>query len=209
MGGDGGWMTLSRVVRVVVVVLLSVCAAAPLGATALANPPDWAGDASPSTPDDDPQAPPFPGGATSAPLIEDEPGTPSTATAFPAPGRAADLDGTADGAASGPFKVVPTSAAARGVGLSVEVLDQTVAEQARVPGFVFRLNGAGGQGLLESLDAASDSAAEGAASVELSLEYESFADAYGGNFIDRMRVVALPACALSGPPFVEAVTATG
>lgn len=99
----------------------------------------------------------------------------------------------------------------------VEVLPQSAAKAAGVHGFVFRLSLDSSQSPAEtaasptdappmvSATDASDTAstepgAEAAtAVVPVEVDYSSFADAYGGAYSSRLRLVVLPECALSAP----------
>jgi hypothetical protein len=47
-----------------------------------------------------------------------------------------------------------------------------------------------------------------AASAQVALDYAGFADAFGGNFADRLTLVALPACALTTPQVSTCLTQT-
>jgi RHS repeat-associated protein len=51
-------------------------------------------------------------------------------------------------------------------------------------------------------------AAVGTGTVQVGVDYSGFAQAYGGNFGQRLRLVALPACALSTPQVASCRTAT-
>lgn len=169
------------------------------------GPPDWASEVVASDPGDDPVAPPIVAGE-SAPLAEDEPMEPATVV-FPSPGVAELTLGEAPAAsATGelPISVESLSDAFDGAALSVEVKEREVAARAGVSGFVFEIAGAGGAGLTESLAAAAGGSSRlSAAPVSVSLDYSSFAQAYGSGYVDRMRIVALPACAVAGPPYPE------
>jgi RHS repeat-associated protein len=68
--------------------------------------------------------------------------------------------------------------------LTVTMASRQAAAKAGVTGVVFAVGGAGGAT---------------AAPVHLSLDYSSFAYAYGGDYAARLRLVELPACALTTP----------
>ncbi|MGW6804285.1 polymorphic toxin-type HINT domain-containing protein [Streptomyces sp. NPDC055039] len=85
----------------------------------------------------------------------------------------------------------------RAVATSVEtrVLDRKQAERAGVKGMLFALqpkNPVDKAGAKEATPSA-------ATSVALSVDYADFADAFGGSYASRMRLVELPACALTTP----------
>lgn len=154
---------------------------------------DWWDDLIPSTPDDDPVAPPVEP-TESAPAIVDEPFDVASADlALPAPG-VSELtlgeEGEASQAASAPVEVAAESAAASGDALRLEVLDQQVTAPHGIAGFAFRVTGGGGAAL----------APDGqAVPVTLSVDYSGFAGLFGAGYSDRLRVVALPECALVDP----------
>jgi len=66
--------------------------------------------------------------------------------------------------------------------------------------------GAGVDGVILSLSRSDGVATTG--SVHFSLSYAGFADAYGGDWAARLKLVALPACALSTPTSAECRTQT-
>ncbi|MFC7383053.1 RHS repeat-associated core domain-containing protein [Sphaerisporangium rhizosphaerae] len=111
-------------------------------------------------------------------------------TLTPAPGKdagatAATSPGTAAGTTAG-----TTAGAAAGTAARVRVLDRAAAEAAGVDGV-----------LLTASAAASGEA-------RLSVGYASFASAYGGGWGGRLRLVGLPACALTTPAREECRTRT-
>ncbi|HCU51771.1 MAG TPA: hypothetical protein DGG94_18555, partial [Micromonosporaceae bacterium] len=71
--------------------------------------------------------------------------------------------------------------------VDVTVLDQTATARLGVKGVVF------------TAAPSSSSATAGSAPVEFSVSYQAFGHAYGGGYADRLRLVSLPACALSTP----------
>jgi RHS repeat-associated protein len=73
----------------------------------------------------------------------------------------------------------------------VEVLDQAAG------------NAAGVAGVLVAVDAVS-----GAGEVELAVDYSGFAEAYGGGWASRLRLVELPACVVSTPQVASCRTPT-
>jgi RHS repeat-associated protein len=77
--------------------------------------------------------------------------------------------------------------------VEVTMLDRAAAERAGVTGFVFTVGAKGGSSLGE--------VARGGRQVpvEMEIDYSGFASAYGAGFADRLRVVALPACAVQEP----------
>lgn len=75
----------------------------------------------------------------------------------------------------------------------VQVLDQDTAERAGVDGMLFsvrRAAGASGQ------------------SVDVSVDYSAFAQAYGGAYAARLKLVSLPACAATDPGSAKCSTPT-
>jgi len=78
--------------------------------------------------------------------------------------------------------------------LNVRVLDRATAKTLGVPGVVLSVS-------------RSDRVA-GSGRVHLRLDYSSFANAYGGDYGNRLRLVALPACALTTPNLPRCQTQT-
>ena len=79
-----------------------------------------------------------------------------------------------------------TVKAAGGPAVRVEVLDRAVTARAGREGLLLRV-------------AAADREATVAATVRLDVDYSGFRHAYGGDWAGRLRLVALPECALSTP----------
>jgi RHS repeat-associated protein len=154
--------------------------------------PDWYGKLAAGDPADDVTSPPVEP-AVSAPPIESTPlDTGVQAAELPRAGVAdvtlADR-GTARRAGESPIRLSAGSSASVGTAVRVEVLDQVAAERAGVHGFAFRLG-------------ATPGAARTAGTkrpVTLSVDYAAFADLYGADYGGRLRVVALPACAVADP----------
>jgi RHS repeat-associated protein len=85
----------------------------------------------------------------------------------------------------------PNSGTAAAAGrLRVQVLDRAATNRAQVPGLLFKV-GAGATGR-----------------VGVTVNYSSFRSAYGGDWASRLRLVELPACALSTPERTECRTGT-
>lgn len=143
------------------------------------GPPNWAKGL--AEPQETPEPVPWKE-STSAPLAKSTPSAPQNAT-FPQ-ARAWDVVPGAKSAAAGQ----PVALRSDGEGLRVEVLDQAVAKQAGVSGFVFRLSQVG-SGTASRSKVLSQVA-------ELSVDYATFAHAYGADYGARLQVVALPDCAL-------------
>lgn len=76
---------------------------------------------------------------------------------------------------------VPETAPASVASVDVDVLDQKAAASLGVKGVAFTVAGSS------------------KGRVELTVDYSKFANAYGGDFADRLRLVSLPECALSTP----------
>lgn len=89
---------------------------------------------------------------------------------------AADAPGLAPGKAK----------AAKGEQLTMKILDHDVAERLGASGFAFTVAGA-------------DAAKAPNVPVELDVDYSGFAEAFGGDYAQRLQVVALPACVLQEP----------
>jgi RHS repeat-associated protein len=128
----------------------------------------------------------------------------ATATAWPKAGAAqVTLTGPAIGQNSGPAvpaATVPVWAQAVGGGkggyagppqLGVRVLDHAAATAAGVNGVLLAVTPAGG----------------GSGSVRVGVDYSGFAQAYGGDYGQRLRLVRLPGCALSTPSLPACRTA--
>ncbi|MGN9911252.1 RHS repeat domain-containing protein [Phytohabitans sp. LJ34] len=176
---------------VALVVGISLTAGSPPSASAAPDPGpaapglDWRAAAADAR-SGEPGSPPVKA-TGSAPLVRSRPGTAPTATALPAPGASeVSLTARATRAGTSPVALSAKSAAAAGRRLRVEVLDHKLAARAGVSGFAFRVSGPGGAAL-----------GAGALPVEVSVDYSSFAERYGGGYADRLRVVALPACAVA------------
>ena len=91
------------------------------------------------------------------------------------------LDEEAAGADDRPVRVTRKAVVASGGALGVEVFDRATAQRIGASGFVFKVSG------------------DRALPVQLSIDYSGFANAYGAGYADRLRVVALPECALAQP----------
>ncbi|MGH9212796.1 MAG: RHS repeat-associated core domain-containing protein [Acidimicrobiales bacterium] len=178
-----GFLTLSFVVGVVMAD----------GAPVAADVPDWLADLLPSSPDDDPSAPPMEE-ARSAPLASSEGVEPAEAS-LPEPGSdvvtLGGLDDPPAETADGALALESRTEAVAGERLQVEVLEQTVVQQAGIAGFAFRISG-----VTQPLGQLAGGEAFGS---EVVVDYSGFAEAYGAGYEDRLAVVALPACALEDP----------
>lgn len=111
------------------------------------------------------------------PVVEEAEASPdptARAAALPAP--------TATAPTSSP--TVEPDADAMPPEVTVEVLDQGAAEDAGVDGVL--------------LDVVADDAVDGAA-VAVTIDYSGFADAFGGDWSNRLQLVELPPCALTDP----------
>ncbi|MEU1751941.1 RHS repeat-associated core domain-containing protein [Micromonospora matsumotoense] len=88
-----------------------------------------------------------------------------------------------------PVRIARPAAAARGAAppgrVRVEVLDRPATERAGVRGVLLRVERADG--------------VAGSGQVDLTVDYASFATAYGADWASRLRLVSLPDCALSSP----------
>jgi RHS repeat-associated protein len=187
---------LSRLVAALVVFVSIIAGVAPASAQPSQEPedpeaPEWLGEQfggyQASRPDDDPVSPPVEP-ARSAPRIEDTPVDP-TDPVLPEPGVAEVTlgeAGAARGAGDAPIELTAGSAAAEGASLRVEVLDRAVAQRAGVSGMVFTLAPSEGEpALAEELP------------LEVAIDVAGFEGLYGSGYTDRLRVAALPACALA------------
>jgi RHS repeat-associated protein len=86
--------------------------------------------------------------------------------------------------AVGGVALAARSDAAAGARVRTEVLDVAAASRAGVSGFAFRLSSVDGTAGVP---------------VTMSVDYSGFAHAFGGGYADRLRLVALPDCALVAP----------
>ncbi|MFF1449373.1 polymorphic toxin-type HINT domain-containing protein [Streptomyces sp. NPDC058274] len=86
-------------------------------------------------------------------------------------------------------EAVPTRA-------KVEVLGHSSAQKAKIDGLLLKVTRSDGR----------DALTQGKVSVEVA--YGSFAQAYGGDWAQRLRLVALPACALTTPKAAKCQTVT-
>ncbi|MCC0576895.1 RHS repeat-associated core domain-containing protein [Streptomyces californicus] len=84
-----------------------------------------------------------------------------------------------------------------GMAAEIEIKDRTTARKAGVEGLLFTA---------APVKTATASAASGA--VEVELDYTAIKDAYGGDWGSRLRLVRLPACALTTPEKAECRTRT-
>ncbi len=157
--------------------------------------PDWQGPdpakVRPWSAGNDPVAPPVPA-AASAPRLVDKPVAPARAV-LPGPDKAdVTLGSRGEWRAAGasPVELAAGSAAGAGTPLRVEVLDRAAAERAGVAGFVFRVTPGAGERELAAPGG-------GALPVEIAIDYSGFARRYGSGYADRLRLVALPECALA------------
>jgi RHS repeat-associated protein len=133
----------------------------------------------------DPVAPPVKA-PVSAPRELSRPGPGAAAVNLPSPGVSEmSLAGDARRAGASPVMLAAGSAAAMGRGLRVEVLDQGITARAGVRGFAFQVSWVPG-----------DSLGTAALPVRVSIDYSGFAELFGGGYANRLRLVALPACAL-------------
>ncbi|MFE6870741.1 ricin-type beta-trefoil lectin domain protein [Kitasatospora sp. NPDC057692] len=112
-----------------------------------------------------------------------------------APGRGSGKAGAANAPAA---DAPPTADGTSGIPGAVEVVvaDRARTEQANVNGMLVGL---------KPVDTGAGSG-QGASSLEVSLDYGSIADAYGGGFASRLRLVTMPECALTTPERSECRT---
>lgn len=119
---------------------------------------------------------------------------------FPEPGRwevdlrAAGRSAAVTGGRAGPVGVTDArDAGAKAAGglLRIEIHAEATADRLGMSGFVFTVSdpSTGGNGVM----------AKGAGPVDLAIDYSGFENAYGGGYADRLRVVALPDCAVLDP----------
>jgi hypothetical protein len=113
-----------------------------------------------------------------------------------AAGKAATLSGSVSGVAVDPSKlpvrITGTTEGAAGQKLHLEVRDRNAAQQLGVSGFVFAVSDIPG-------DATPGALGRGAVPATITVDYAGFAEAYGADYPSRLRVMALPDCALSTP----------
>jgi RHS repeat-associated protein len=90
------------------------------------------------------------------------------------------------------LSIAPETSSGLGAALELRVRGRSVAERAGVTGFVFELSGVS--------KSVADIGGSSGLPLQISLDYSDIAHAYGSGFADRLRVVALPACALAEEP---------
>ncbi|MEU4594239.1 HNH/endonuclease VII fold putative polymorphic toxin [Micromonospora aurantiaca (nom. illeg.)] len=125
-----------------------------------------------------------------------------TATRWPAASAASvtlsassGVTSTAARAGSAPVWVRPTTTRGRYAGppqADVRVLDQAAAQRAGVAGVLLAVYPQG----------------QGSGNARVGVDYAGFAEAYGGNYGSRLRLVRLPACALTTPEMASCRAAT-
>jgi RHS repeat-associated protein len=126
-------------------------------------------------------------------------GTRKPAAVWPAAGTAEVAVSGSVRAAGLPVRVAPPrtigaavqKAAQAPSRVGVRVLDRAATERARVRGLLLQVNRTDGK------------AAAGA--VDVTVDYSGFRTAYGGDWASRLRLVALPSCALTTPERAECV----
>ncbi|MER5703809.1 RHS repeat protein [Micromonospora sp. NPDC002296] len=123
-------------------------------------------------------APVWPAAGVAEVTVGDLAAKPSPAGALPV--RIAPLTSGAVSAAG--RTLAPAAAPSR---VRVEVLDRAATERAGVRGLLLRVGRADG--------------AASAGSLRMSVDYGAFATAYGGDWAARLRLMSMPACALSEP----------
>jgi RHS repeat-associated protein len=217
MNGAGTWWTSARRVLLRstpqrpprrVAVVAAVVLAASLGLVV-------AGDTNPGGPHLHPFPKTDPGHAVSGvrglPYQFSKPATktrrnqPVTATTWPAATRAsAPLvkprpgaeQGTSVQVGSSPIRVQaqanPRTGYTGPAAVDVRVAKHQDAQRAGIDGMLFSIAGSG----------------SGTGSVRVSVDYSTFAQAYGGNYGSRLRLMQLPACALTTPKATKCRTAT-
>lgn len=127
-----------------------------------------------------------PSGGSHPAAARDRAAVASPVTVAPAPdGAAAPLTATEGSAGAAAVPTTPSS-------VQVETADHAKAQAANV------------DGLLVGLSRADGAAEPGKAAV--SLDYGSIAQAYGGGWASRLRLVAMPACALTTPQLAQCRT---
>ncbi|MGW1757086.1 RHS repeat-associated core domain-containing protein [Streptomyces mirabilis] len=133
-------------------------------------------------------------GSATVPLPATATGTRGAVSAEPAKAKAGSLPvriGRARTSGSGARSAL---AAATPTRAKVDVLSHAAARKAQIDGLLLKVTRADG------------STAAGKVSVEV--DYAAFAQAYGGDWAQRLRLVALPACALTTPEAAKCQTVT-
>lgn len=154
--------------------------------------PEWMQDVAPASSGDDPVSPEW-AEPDVVPAVGSVPSVPGE-FAWPEPGSdAVTLGDSGEGVAvdDAPLELAAGSASAEGAELAIEVHDRGAAEAAGVSGFVFEVAGVDGS--------VSDLADGSSFPVDLQVDYAGFAEAFGGSYVDRLQVAALPPCALESP----------
>ncbi|MGW0808232.1 RHS repeat-associated core domain-containing protein [Nonomuraea sp. NPDC002799] len=158
-------------------------AGASRAASAAQDHPPWADGLA------DPQKMPDPvawKGSTSAPLGRSTPSAPAAVT-FPQAQAWEVPPGTKPPAAAQPVAITAGAESLPGGQPRIEVLDRAAAQRAGVSGFVFRISRIGA------------ATRRNVSPAELSVDYSTFAGAFGADYGARLQVVALPDCALATP----------
>lgn len=176
--------TFQRSLTTGLVTVLAASVVTALAAPSVAAParPDWVDELEDAGRRAAPAALPWRGSSPSAPLAKST-GLPAPEVDLPAAGRweVPLAGGTAKAVDDRPVRVTAKGAAAPEDSVAVEVFDQAAARRVGASGFVFRVSG------------------ERAKPVTVSVDYSGFEHAHGADYADRLRVVALPACALAVP----------
>ncbi|MFI6483525.1 RHS repeat-associated core domain-containing protein [Nonomuraea sp. NPDC050663] len=168
--------------------------AVPTGATA-PDPPRWAEEL--AEPQGTPGAVPW-RDSTSVPLSKSAPSAPQPAAFPPARGWDVVLGAKGEATQDVPVAVKGGARSTDGGLMRVEVLDRTAARNAGVSGFLFRISEVDA-GTAEQRKVLTRAAGREGVPAELSVDYASFAGAYGADYGARLQVVALPDCALIRP----------
>jgi RHS repeat-associated protein len=135
--------------------------------------------------------------AVSARVARDQPGE-RASVHLPAPGvTEVSLGGVGvdKSVGSTPIELAAGSSQDAGLDLQVEVLDQGVTEAAGVSAFAMRVTGQGGASLSDDADAADATTLP----VNVKVDTSDWAGLYGAGYAGRLKVVALPRCALRQP----------
>jgi len=118
-----------------------------------------------------------------APIVTSARSVPMAPAAYAFPGAARWKVKLAETKSGGAVRLAAADNNAKGTDLDVEVLGREAAARTGASGFVFTVSVPAG----------------GKRKTELSVDYSSFALAYGAGYADRLRLAALPACAAVDP----------
>jgi RHS repeat-associated protein len=138
-------------------------------------------------PGGDPQAAPVAPARSAARLADERWRGAAAPVRLPGPGHSTvGLTRQPRRAGDSPVSIAAGAPTAEGRTVAIEILDRAAAERAGAAAFVFTVAAEGGAGA-------------GSLPVGLAVDYSGFAEMFGAGFAGRLRLVALPSCALAEP----------